>query len=111
MNRTIYIGIYAQTLAVYQLRFTPTYQEVTYQAKLAKAIPLNDSVPVPMQFLTEREEAFFSYAPWWSHSENRTVVITAEVIFNSIFFYTKANDFPQYYTTELQDVGDIIAIP
>jgi hypothetical protein len=52
-----------------------------------------------------------SYFPWWAASEDRTIVFTANVTFNSIFFYAKANDFPQFYTTEYQDQNDIIAIP
>jgi hypothetical protein len=51
--------------------------------------------------MQEYEESFFSFAPWWSASENRTVVLVADVIFNSIFFYCKLNDFPQAYTTDL----------
>lgn len=46
------------------------------------------------------EEIKFSYFPWWSASEDRTIVFTANVTFNNIFFYAKANDFPQFYTTE-----------
>lgn len=34
----------------------------------------------------------------------------ADVVFNNIFFFAKPNDFPQFYTTELQDKNDIIAI-
>lgn len=97
-------------MAVYELSFTPTYS-VQYQAKLSQFIPLNESKPYSKTFYTETEEIKFSFTPWWSASEDRTIVLTANVIFNNIFFYAKANDFPQFYTTEYQDVSDIIAIP
>lgn len=71
---------------------------------------MNEAVAVSKTFLSESEESFFSYFPWWAASEQRTIVFTANVTFNSIFFYAKANDFPQFYTTEFQDRNDIIAI-
>ena len=58
---------------------------------------------VPVKYTQEFEESFFSFSPWWPASENRTVVIVADVIFNSIFFYCKLNDFPQAFSTDLQD--------
>ena len=108
-NKPIYIGVYASTLAVYELKFDAK-QSLTYQIKLERATPLVDSLAVPIKYMQEYEESFFSFAPWWSASENRTVVLVADVIFNSIFFYCKLNDFPQAYTTDLQDQRDVIAI-
>jgi hypothetical protein len=58
------------------------------------ATPLNDSVAVPVEFLQEYQEVFYSYRPWWSAAENRTLVLAADVLFNNVFFYTKPNDFP-----------------
>ena len=84
---------------------------MSYELKLDSAVPLNDSSPVPVTYLQEYEESFFSYFPWWADSESRTIVLVADVIFNNIFFYAKPNDFPQFYTTDLQDRDNIIAIP
>lgn len=102
LNRTIYIGVYASSLSVYYLSFNPTYT-TNFQSKLSKALPLNDTQPYPVFFKQEWDEAFFSFKPWWSAQENRTIVFVADVIFNNIFFYCKANDFPQFYATEFQD--------
>jgi hypothetical protein len=62
-------------------------------------------------YYKEYEESFFSYSPWWAASENRTIILLADVLFNNIFFYAKLNDFPQFYTTDLTDIWDVIAIP
>ena len=69
-----------------------------------------ESTAVSVTYKQEYEESFFSFAPWWAASENRTIVLLADVWFNNIFFYAKLNDFPQFYSTELQDVWDVIAL-
>jgi hypothetical protein len=109
LNTTIYIGIYAHTLAAYQLSFEPTYTS-QYVALLAGAIPLNESQPYFVQYLQEYQETFFSFTPWWSMAENRTLVFAADVIFNNIFFYSEPNDYPLYYNTALIDKDNVIAI-
>jgi hypothetical protein len=38
-------------------------------------------------------------------------VLVADVIFNNIFFYATPNDYPEFYSTDLQDIGNIIEIP
>lgn len=70
-----------------------------------------EASPVTIIYEEEYQESFFSYAPWWTASENRTIVLLADVLFNNVFFYAKLNDFPQYYTTDYQDIQDTIAIP
>lgn len=110
LNRPIYIGVYASSRAAYTLRFEPVYS-LQYQIKLDRAVPLVDSTPVPIIYYQEYEESFFSFSPWWAASENRTIVLLADVWFNNIFFYAKLNDFPQFYTTDMHDVWDVIAIP
>jgi hypothetical protein len=81
------------------LKFDATFT-LSYQIKLDRATPLVDSAPVPILYTEEYEESFFSFAPWWSASENRSVILVADVIFNNVFFYCKLNDFPQFYTTD-----------
>jgi len=60
--------------------------------------------------LTEFEESFYSFRPWWAGYENRTLVFFAEVFFNNVFFYMKANDYPLFYSTEYHDVNDVIVL-
>lgn len=110
LNRPIYIGVYASTKTAYYIKFEPVYS-LQYQIKLDRATSLVESTPVSVIYYQEYEESFFSFAPWWAASENRTIVLLADVWFNNIFFYAKLNDFPQYYTTDLQDIWDVIVIP
>jgi hypothetical protein len=102
--------VYSSSRVVYNLKFQPVYS-LQYQIKLNRAYPLEESKAVTVIYEQEYEESFFSFAPWWAASENRTIVLLADVWFNNIFFYAKLNDFPQFYTTELHDVWDVIAIP
>jgi hypothetical protein len=99
LNRTINIGVYAQTFSVYYLDFIPEYS-YSYQALLSRATPLTEGVPVYNYFVTERNESFYYFLPWWTGFENRTIIFFADVIFNNIFFYMEINDFPNFYRTE-----------
>lgn len=38
------------------------------------------------------------------------MVFFGEVIFNKIFFYVTANDFPMFYLTDYKDKNDIVVI-
>jgi hypothetical protein len=49
LRRPIYIGVYAASMAVYELRFSPRYS-LEYQAKLSQFTPLNESQPFPKTF-------------------------------------------------------------
>lgn len=110
LNTTIYIGVYAASFTAYTLNFFPDYA-VSYNEILTTASPLSDGTFVPVTFLQEYEEDFFSFSPWWADFENRTIVLAADVIFNTIFFYAAANNYPEFYLTNLQDTNDVIAIP
>lgn len=109
LNRDLYIGVYAQTFAVFELTFGLVYSS-TYNIKTNAAKPLVDSQARYVYFTSETQEEFFSFMPWWSGQENRSFVMFAQVIFNKVFFYMKYNDFPQFYTTEWQDNNDLIAL-
>lgn len=98
LNIPIYIGVYAQTLTAYELSFIPVYQQ-SYDAILNTAVPIIDSVQVPTVYWQEYEQSFYSFNPWWSDYEQRTVVLAANVIYNNIFFYAALSSYPQYYTS------------
>ena len=53
---------------------------------------------------------FYSYKPWWSMQENRTIVFIADTIFNKVFFYAMWNNYPKHFLTSMHDVNDVIAI-
>ena len=58
----------------------------------------------------EYSEDFYSFAPWWSGKESRTVVFLADVIQNKVFFYSQWNAYPRHFMTTKHDVNDVIAI-
>ena len=101
--------MYAQTQAYFLLSFKMTYQ-YTYQEKLSKATPLLEGIPQYVYLKNEYQEKFFSFFPWWAGYENRTMIFYANVIFNNIFFYMQANDFPNFYLTDWRDKNDMIAL-
>ncbi len=37
---------------------------------------------------------FFSFQPWWTESENMTIVFTAQMVFNNIFMFADAEQYP-----------------
>ena len=109
LNRTVYIGVYASSMAVYQLTFKATYAN-SFNIRLTRATPLNESQALSIMYLQESQESLLSFTPWWSAAEQRYVVLYADVTFNKIFFYAQKNDFPQFYTTDLTDKNDIVSI-
>lgn len=96
------IGVYGYTTSTYELVFEPIYNG-DYNLKLDKAVVMLDSIPQYNYFIQEYQESFYSFTPWWSGFEQRTIVIFGDVIFNNIFFYMVPNDFPLFYLTEYQD--------
>ncbi len=38
------------------------------------------------------------------------MVYFADVIFNNVFFYIMANEYPQFYLTQYKDRNDVIVI-
>jgi hypothetical protein len=98
LNRFIYIAVFAQTFSVYEISFEATY-ELEYDAKLTLASPIRESIGYHSMYLQETQESFYSFQPWWAGYENRTMVYFTDVIFNNVFFYIMANEYPQFYLT------------
>jgi len=71
---------------------------------------MTDSIAYPNLYRTELEESFYSFRPWWAGYEKRTMVFFADVVFNNIFFYIEANDYPQFYLTDYKDKNDTIVL-
>ena len=95
----------SQYLVQFEYEFMPTYDE-----RLESAQQLGDGIPRQIKLLDEYSEGFYSYSPWWSGKENRTIVFLADVIFNRIFFYTDWDQYPKHFITTKHDVNDTIAI-
>jgi hypothetical protein len=91
--------VYAQTQVAYELRISAIYSP-TFNERLESAEPLRDSIASYKYFENEYQEAFYSFYPWWTGRENRTMIFVADVIFNQVFFYLQKNDYPFFYLTE-----------
>lgn len=71
---------------------------------------ISDSLPIYEKFLDEYAEGFYKFKPWWSQSENRTIVFLADVLINRVFFYVDFERYPEHFKTSLHDINDTIAI-
>lgn len=60
--------------------------------------------------VNEQQESFYSYTPWWSGADNRTMVFFASVIFNKVLFYIDVNDYPMWFESGWSDWQDMAAI-
>jgi hypothetical protein len=109
LNRPIYISVYAQTQVSFELKISAVYSP-TYNEKLETAEPLTDSVASYKYFENEYQEAFYSFYPWWTGKENRTMIFVGDVIFNQIFFYLQKDEYPFFYLTEYSDKDDVIVV-
>jgi hypothetical protein len=109
LNRQIFFSVYGNTRSQFRIEFEYNFKH-TYNGRLDGALALGDGASLYQDLKDETEEGFYSYSPWWSKRENRTIVFLADVIFNKVFFYSAWNDYPKHYLTTLHDVNDFITI-
>lgn len=58
----------------------------------------------------ESADAFFSFQPWWSHHENRSVYFLAVPKRGQVYFYSSFDEYPQHYEAPWVDQNGMIAI-
>ena len=109
LNRKIFFSVYGNAKSQFKFDFEYEYKTL-FNEKLLSATQLGDGQVLPQVLVNEEDEGFYSFQPWWSKSENRTVVFLADMIFNKVFFYAQWNDYPKHYLTSLHDKDDIICV-
>jgi len=62
-----------------------------FDEKLETAVQIGDGGMLAETLPDEQAEGFYSFTPWWSRKENRTMIFLADTIFNKIFFYAQWN--------------------
>ena len=110
LNRPIFFSIYGNSKSEVRISFTYEYQ-AEWNEVLQKAIKLGDSTPVHQVIENEESDRFYSYLPWWTGRENRTVALLADMYFNKVFFYAEWNNYPKHFLTTMHDINDTIIIP
>ena len=81
-----------------------------YDGRLAMAEPLVPAQPVYVSFKKEFEDGLFSYRPWWSAFEERTVIFLADNIQKNVYFYAAVDKYPIYLQTDLEDKKNMLAV-
>ena len=56
------------------------------------------------------DEAFFSFQPWWSMHENRTIIMLADSPYQVVKFYVAMDDYPLIYDTYWLDKNEMFAL-
>lgn len=108
-RNSIYFSAFAETYCQYQITFD--YKFVPeYNALLEGARAIGEGQYATANLGSESDEALYSFNPWWSARENRTVGFFADMIANRVFFYTKWNAYPKHFSNSVQDVNDTVAI-
>jgi len=111
LNKPVYFSIFgataAQVYVTFEYEFKPSYDE-----RLAEATPIAEgSYDLENEELAdEYAEKLYSFSPWWSGQEARTVVLLADVIQNRVFFYSQWNSYPRHFLSTEHDETDVIAI-
>lgn len=105
----IYFSVFAETYCQYWVSFEYTFLP-EYNQLLEGANQLGDSSAQQFILPNEYDEKLFSFHPWWSDRENRTVIFFADMIANKVFFYTKYNNYPKHFATSIKDINDTVAI-
>jgi hypothetical protein len=109
LGKPVYFSIFgataAQVYVTFEYEFKPSYDE-----RLAQAKPIAEGSFVEETLEDEYAEELYSFAPWWSGHEARSVVLLADVIQNRVFFYSQWNSYPRHFLSTEHDVGDTIEI-
>lgn len=108
-TNSIYFSIYGNTFAQIKVEFEFEYKP-SYNEQLTKALAIGDGSHRFEVIADEYEERLYSFAPWWSGKENRTVVFLADVLYNRVFFYTQWNAYPKHFRTSKHDINDTVAV-
>ena len=109
MTDYIYIGVYGNVRSDYELIITPVYHP-HFNERLMYATPLVERTPVHVYFASEWDSAFFSFKPYWSMHEDRTVVFLAESFQNDVTFYFTVDDYPLIYKTDFRSRNEMYSI-
>ena len=109
LNRKIFFSVFGNTLSEYRVEFEYEFKP-TFDERLSLATQLADSSPLHTVLEQERDDRFYSFEPWWTARENRTVVFLADVVFNKIYFYSMWQRYPRSFLADRHDVDDLIAI-
>lgn len=98
----IYISVYGELYSEFELSFKVEYHPVQNE-KLTKASPLIEADSVFGDFDDEFGGAFYSYRPWWSMHENKSIVMLADSPLQAVTFYLALDDYPLVYMTDTPD--------
>lgn len=74
------------------------------------AQPLSENISVFNRFTDEFGSAFYSYRPWWSMHENKSIIMLADSPEKSITFYSARDDYPLIYMTNWIDSNEMFAL-
>ena len=107
-ERTIFFTIFGSQRTQFEFHFEYEFQP-EYNQRLEGAKPIGDGSFIYEKLLDEYEEGFYSFKPWWSAVEKRSIVFLADVIFNKVFFYSQWNDYPKHFLTTKHDQDDAIS--
>ena len=98
----IYISIYGELYSEFELSYKVEYHPVQNE-KLTKSIPLNEAESVFGNFDDEFGNAFYSFRPWWSMHENKSIVMLADSPMQAVTFYLALDDYPLVYMADMAD--------
>ena len=70
---------------------------------MTKATPLTENISIFGNFDDEFGSAFYSFRPWWSMHENKTIVLLADSPIQTVTFYLALDDYPLVYLANTED--------
>jgi len=105
----IYIAVRGATYAEYELLISVDYHP-TQNEKLEKAFALTDQRSVFHKVENTKGEAFYSFRPWWSMHEQKTIVMLADSPQHEVVFYVDLDDYPKVYATDWLATNGMFAL-
>ena len=77
---------------------------------MTKAVPLIERYSVQGVFADEFGGAFYSFRPWWSMHENKSMILLADSHLQEVTFYLALDDYPLVYLTSWFDKNEMFAL-
>ena len=73
-------------------------------------MPLREGDSVYGNFGDEFDDAFYSFRPWWSVHENKSIVLLADSPLKVVTFYLELDDYPLVYLADWIDKNEMFAL-
>ena len=109
LSSQLYISIYGELYSEFEFTILVEYHPI-WDQKLTSAEPLTEAISVYGEFKDPYGGKYYSFRPWWSMHEKKTIVMLADSPLQEVDFYLALDDYPLIYMTDWVDWNEMFSI-